>query len=434
MTLRKKRQAEARRSIVITAFAVLLAFAVGAQESVKTVAGSVQTPGATDGSGAAALFSDPTGLCVAADGTVYLADNQNNTIRRIGTNGIVSTFAGQSGIAGTSDGNSTRAQFDSPSGIAVARDGSFFVSDTGNHTIRHISVLGAVTTVAGGAGVADYADGPGATARFNSPLGIAVAPDGRLFVADSGNHLIRVIDGGGSVSTLAGLAETWGNSDGIGTAAQFNNPVGVALDSHGNLFVADANNFIIRMIATNGIVSTFAGRAGVDGTADGLGAAARFGKPAELAIDQRDNLYVADSLYHTIRKITPAGLVATVAGSVGQPGAADGDNGAASFFNPYGIAVSADGLIWIADTYNETVRQLLAPFTTAVSPDRSQVVIAWESVVGQTYQVQFCDGADHPSWQNLNGKVSATNLTTTVTDSSSSPAGHRFYRVLREGN
>lgn len=402
-----------------------------AQDSVRTLAGLPETPGSTDGTNTTARFNDPAGLAIAADGTIFVADNQNHAIRRIGTNGVVTTLAGLPGTPGSADGSGSNARFDSPTGLALGPDGVLYVSDTGNHTLRRITLTGVVTTLAGAAGNADFADGPATTARFNQPLGLAIAPDGTVFVADSGNHLIRAIATNGTVSVLAGNPETFGSADGTGTNAFFNSPVGLALVPDGSLFVSDANNFTIRRVTSAGVVTTIAGAAGHDGSTDGPTASARFGKPAELAFAPNGALYIADAAHHTIRRLTPDGRVSTIAGLVGADGAVDGANGLARFFNPYGLAIAARGHLVVADTYNQTVRELLAPFSIGVAPSGNARVISWEAVVGRSYQVQFKDGLSAALWQNLGGAFTATALTATQLDASFAPGTPRFYRIVR---
>ncbi len=418
------------RSLALALLASLLPFSLLAQDSVRTLAGLPETPGSLDGTSTTARFNDPAGLAIAADGTIFVADNQNHAIRRIGTNGVVTTLAGLPGTPGSADGSGSNARFDSPTGVALGADGALYVSDTGNHTIRRVTTNGGVTTLAGAAGSADYVDGSASDARFNQPLGLAVAPDGTVFVADCGNHLVRVVATNGTVSVLAGNPETFGSADGTGTNAFFNSPVGLALAPDGSLFVSDANNFTLRRVTTAGVVTTIAGAAGQDGSTDGPAATARFGKPAELALAPNGTLYIADAAHHTIRRLTPDGRVSTIAGLVGADGAADGANGLARFFNPYGLAIAARGHLVVADTYNQTVRELLAPFTIGVTSSGSGRVISWEAVIGRSYQVQFKDGLT-AAWQNLGGPLTATTLAAAQADSSAGPAAPRFYRILR---
>jgi len=413
------------------AVAFLLTLPLPAQDSVRTLAGLPETLGSADGTNTTARFNDPAGIAITADGTVLVADNQNHAIRRIGTNGVVTTLAGLPGTPGSADGSGSSARFDSPTGIALGPHGALYVCDTGNHTIRRVTTNGVVTTLAGAAGNADYADGSAANARFNQPLGLAVAPDGTVFVADSGSHLIRVLATNGTVSVLAGNPETFGSADGTGTNAFFNSPVGLALAPDGSLFVSDANNFTLRKVTPAGVVTTIAGAAGQDGSADGPALSARFGKPAELALAPNGTLYVADAAHHTIRRLTPDGRVSTIAGLVGADGAADGANGLARFFNPYGLAIAARGHLVVADTYNQTVRELLAPFTVGVAPSGNARVISWEAIIGRSYQVQFKDGLSATAWQNLGNPATATALAASQLDFSACPASSRFYRILR---
>lgn len=413
---------------LLTALLLLLTLPLPAQDSVRTLAGLPETPGSLDGTNTTARFNDPAGIAIAPDGTIFVADNQNHALRRIGTNGVVTTLAGLPGTPGSTDGTGSTARFDSPTGLALGSDGALYVSDTGNHTIRRVTTNGVVTTLAGSAGVSDYVDGSAFDARFNQPLGLAVAPDGTIFITDSGNHLIRVIATNGTVSVIAGNPETFGSADGTGTNAFFNSPVGLALAPDGSLFVSDANNFTLRRVTAAGVVTTIAGAAGQDGSTDGPAATARFGKPAELALAPNGTLYIADAAHHTIRRLTPDGHVSTIAGLVGADGAMDGANGLARFFNPYGLAIAARGHLVVADTYNQTVRELLAPFTVGVAPSGDARVISWEAVVGLTYQVQFKDTLT-TAWQNLGPTVIASALNASQLDVS--PTNPRFYRILR---
>ena len=329
------------------------------------------------------------------------------------------------------DGSGTQAEFDTPSGIAMDLAGNLFVSDTGNHTIRMITAAGVVTTIAGMAGQSGFTNGTGANARFNSPLGVVVATNGTIYVADCGNHSIRRISPRGAVTTLAGSPETWGSDDGAGSSARFNGPVGLALDNQGNLFVSDSNNHAIRKITPDGMVATWAGIPEVDGYMDGDRLTARFSKPAELAFDKQGNLFVADSFNHVIRKISSDGKVATVTGVAGFHGSADGANGQARLFNPYGLAIRPDGSLVVADAYNELIRVVLVPFKVGIHffGHHPGATISWNSVVGKVYQVQYRSAFGFGSWVDLDGPVTATNLSTSLTDNFGDPAGQRFYRA-----
>jgi hypothetical protein len=297
---------------------------------------------------------------VAVDraGNVLVADFHNNAIRKITSSGVVTTLAGTADSSGSTDGTGAAARFDTPYGVAVDGAGNVFVADYDNNTIRKITLSGVVTTLAGSAAdSAGSADGTGAAGRFCGPNGVAVDGAGNVLVADYWNDTIRKVTPSGVVTTLAGSAGLSGSADGTGAAARFFLPVGVAVDGTGNVFVADGNN-TIRKITPTGVVATLAGSAGLSGSADGTGAAARFCRPSGLAVDGVGNVFVADNENNTIRKVTPSGVVTTLAGSAGLSGSADGTGAAASFSWPQGVAVDGAGNVFVADSQNNAIRKI----------------------------------------------------------------------------
>ncbi|MNK93340.1 Serine/threonine-protein kinase PknD [compost metagenome] len=235
------------------------------------------------------------------DGNVYVADTKNNSIRKITSAGIVSTLAG-SGTAGYADGPGLAALFDYPTGLALDGNRNLYVTDTFNHRIRKITPAGVVTTLAG-SGVAGRADGPGSAASFHGHLGLAFDGSGNLYVVDRDNHSIRKITSAGVVSTLAG-SETPGSTNGTGSAASFHFPFDITADGDGNAYIADPRNNMIRKMTPAGVVTTLAGNA-ASGRADGIGAAASFAEPAGITIDGNGILYVADHRNNLIRKLVP---------------------------------------------------------------------------------------------------------------------------------
>ncbi len=243
--------------------------------------------------------------------------------------------------------------------------GNVYVADTVNHTIRKITAAGAVSTVAGSAGSNGIADGLGSAARFNEPQGVAVESAGTVYVADTWNHTIRKITAGGEVSTLAGAPGSSGCVDGRpgneGTnSARFYGPAGVAVDSAGSVYVADCFNHTIRKVTPGGVVSTLAGLPGVWGSADGTNTQARFFCPAGIAVDALTNVYVLDSGNHTVRKLSRVGtnwVVSTVGGIAGVGGSSDGVGGNAQFNDPVGLALDSTGFLYVADTANNTIRE-----------------------------------------------------------------------------
>jgi sugar lactone lactonase YvrE len=337
-----------------------------------TPAGEVSTlaGGGTDDTGIDARFYLPSGIAVDAAGNLYVTDGRYNCIRKITPTGEVSTFVGCK--RGLGDGITRPAKF---GGIAIDAAGNLYVADSNNNRIRKITPGGEASTLAGG--TYGFADGIGGSAKFNRPKGIAIDAAANLYVADSGNYRIRKITPAGEVSTLAG--DERGFADGIGINAKFAHPSGIAIDAAGHLYVADsahialassnsANNDRIRKITPAGEVSTLAG--GKVGFADGVGSDARFNEPVGIAIDAAGNLYVADTRNDSIRKITPAGEVSTLAGGwtgfaggwsgfAGEwSGFADGVGRDARFRSPHGIAIDAAGNLYVADAWNHRIRKI----------------------------------------------------------------------------
>lgn len=326
--------------------------------AVTTLSGQGGFAGYADGPGTSALFSVPSGVAVKPDGTViYALDSGNNLVRTITPAGATSTLAGAT--SGSLDGTGPLAKFDGPTGVGVSAAGVVVVGDTGNHIIRKVTGTGVATTFAGASDLSGSTDGFIVNARFNRPRGIAVATDGTIYVADSQNHTIRKITTGGTVTTLAGLAGTAGSLNGTGSAALFNRPSDIAISPGGTLYVADSFNHTIRVVTAAGVVTTLAGMAGSSGTVDGTGSTARFTFPVGVAVNG-NAVFVADTLNHTIRKVTFAGVVTTVAGTPGVQGASDGTGVAARFSQPQGIAAAADDTLFIADTNNNTIRRVSA--------------------------------------------------------------------------
>lgn len=328
----------------------------GWQATVAVIAGD-GIAGTVDGIAASARFSEPFGIVAAADGTIFVADSGGaNRIRRISPDGRVTTLAGS--VAGFTDGGGEAARFSTPSGLALAADGTLYVADTGNHAIRRIAPDGQVSTVAGD-GTPGDADGPAPQARFNGPIGIALAPDGRLLVADTYNDRIRAIDAAGIVSTLAGSGQP-GAADGVGVGASFDTPGGIAIGASGTVYVADTGNGLVRTIDPEGRVSTPAWARG-----DG------FFRPLGLAVGTDREVYVADESGRIVA-ITANGAVRTLAGS--GVGFRDGVGREAQFRSPSGVALLRPGHLVVADTTNALVRSVTATSQLTLRPPTSPVV------------------------------------------------------------
>jgi sugar lactone lactonase YvrE len=313
--------------------------------------------GSANGTGSAARFYRPNGVAPDSSGNLYVADTLNNRIRKIVVSTAVVTLFAGSTTSGSNDG--VVAAFNGPRGVACDTSGNVYVADTNNHTIRKIVVsTGVTTTLAGLAGSPDSTDGTGSAARFNFPNGVACDTSGNIYVA--GNQTVRkIVASTGVVTTLAGLAGTFGSVDGTGSAARLN-PAGVACDTSGNVYVTDAfNNNIRKIVASTGVVTTIAGLAGSTGSTDGTGSAARFNLPVGITCDTAGNIFVADSDNYTIRKIVAStGVVTTIAGLAGSFGSANGSGSVARFNGPTGVACDTVGTIYVADSDNHTIRKI----------------------------------------------------------------------------
>jgi hypothetical protein len=324
---------------------------------VTTLAWSSGAPGGTDGTGTAARFNQPHGI--TTDGTnLYVADGSSNTIRKIViSSGAVTTLAGTAGVQGSTDGSGAAARFYLPNGVTT--DGtSLYVAECSNHTVRKIVISsGEVTTLAGTAGVDGSADGTGAAARFKGPRHITT--DGvNLYVADSANHTIRkIVIASGVVTTLAGSAGASGSQDGTGTTARFKEPYGITTDGT-NLYISEFSNHTVRKIViASGEVTTLAGVAGESGSRDGTGLEARLRYQKGITTDGT-NLYVAGSENHVIRRIViSTGDVTTLAGTAGSSGGQDGIGAEASFRYP-GDITSNGTRLYVADSSSNTIRRI----------------------------------------------------------------------------
>jgi sugar lactone lactonase YvrE len=322
---------------------------------VTTIAGLAGVAGSDDGTGSAAKFHNPVGIAIDSAGNIFVADSYNHTIRKIDATTLeVTTFAGTAGAYGSANGIGLTARFNNPFGIAIDSSDNLFVTDQSNYTIRKIRPDRFVSTFAGSTGVVGLTDGTGSSARFGSLFGIAIDNSDNLYVGDNGSYTIRKVTSLGVVTTFAGTTGISGSADGTGTAASFSfYQYGLTVDSSGNILVTDYVNHTIRKITQAGVVTTIAGTAGVDGSDDGTGSAARFFYPQGIAIDSSDNLFVVDTNNYIIRKITPAGVVTTFAGTLGTQGIVDDTGLAAAFYQPQDLTVDQDGNIFVTDFNND---------------------------------------------------------------------------------
>jgi sugar lactone lactonase YvrE len=361
-----------RAILIVVAFAMPHGSAAAATSYagdavVSTVAGSPGQSGTADGTGSAARFNRPSGLWIDRSGVLYIADAANHTIRTMSPGGVVRTLAGTPGVFGYADGPSGQALFTFPHGVAVDGGGNAYVPDGFNHAIRKISAAGVVSTLAGGVGIPGFVDGPGPQARFHQPEGVATDSAGNVYVADAGNSAIRMISPGGIVSTLA---------------TDIGSPLSIAIDNSGNRYVAAGGDCTVRKITPAGVVSLLAGSWGQCGSDDGQGSAARFNTPFGVAVDAAGNVYVTDFFNDTIRQIAPNSMVNTIAGAVQTPGAADGPGRDARFNHPWGIATDAAGNLFVSEDINNTVRKIATAVPTMVPTLSEWSRIALASLLG----------------------------------------------------
>jgi sugar lactone lactonase YvrE len=396
---------------------------VNAALVISTVAGQTGTLGVANGSGTNATFAYPWGIVCDAAGNIYVAQYYNGVIRKITPNGIVSDLA---------------TGFFGPEGIAIDAATNLYVADSGHNVIKRVGPTGAVTTLAGASNVAGWADGTNTSALFSAPWGIAVDNFTNIYVSDNDSNVIRKISriassANWAVTTIAGSPGQPGSDDGTNSQARFDNPTGLACDPAGNVYVADSDNLTVRKLTpdatgTNWIVTTIAGQAGFYGHRDGVGTNATFGGPYALASDPSGNIYVTDGGYGLIRIISTNGTVTTLAGSYGS---ADGFYTNAGFQFPYGLALDPFGNIYIADTFNYTIRvahvaQVIVP-SLGITGAGQNCVLNWP-VPTSLYRLIASANLAPANWTavtNVPRTLANRNIVTNTAGS-----GTMFYRLV----
>ncbi|MEV6424770.1 RICIN domain-containing protein [Streptomyces sp. NPDC051662] len=351
---------------------------------ISTVAGTGVAGFAGDnGPAVSAQLNRPYEIAVDSTGTLYFSDRDNHRVRKITTDGKISTIAG-TGVAGHGgdNGPAASAQLNKPRGIAMDGSGAVYIADSANHRVRKVTADGKISTIAG-TGIRGFGGdgGPATAARLDWPFAMTVDSTGVLYVSDSSNHRVRKIAADGKISTVAGTGTAgFGGDGGAATAAQLNKPMGLTLDSTGVLYIADTYNHRVRKVAADGKISTVAGTgtAGSDGDG-GPAASAQLNKPMGLVLDSTGALYIADTANHRVRKVAADGKISTVAGT-GAAGS-DGDGGpaaSAQLNNLIGLAVDCVDTLYIGDLFNNRVRKI--PSAKMAGLPESGAVVSWANV------------------------------------------------------
>lgn len=359
--------------------ALLLVFVLGhaasselEEQVIITLAGPAECgPDSVDGNSRDCRFSFPDGIAFDSNGAMYVADRANCTIRKISARGEVSTLAGLAGAPGSSDGCGDRARFRAPRGVATDEQGYVIIADTGNHTIRKIAPDGTAVTLSGLAGEAGDKDGPVGEARFREPAGVAIDSQGFVYVADRGNATVRRITLAGLVDTLAGIPGKVGCKDGVAGESLFRDPTGITVTPSGTIYVADTGNHVVRKISPEGLVSTLAGRVGAPGQVDGPGNRARFFMPTDLVAGHDGTVYVVDSLNGAVRRIGADRTVSTMTKATSLSASARTTSRQLTLLQPQRIALGLGGTLWVSDTSNHRVCRLYPDGQLAVSAGQS---------------------------------------------------------------
>jgi len=414
------------KTYLILSLPLLAASTLLGADAIAPVSGASGQAGHQDGTGGGARFNDPMGLARDTQGNLYICDARNHVIRKIAPGGIVTTLAGRPGEAGAVNGVGSAARFHFPADIAVAPNGVLYVADSGNHCIRVIASNGSVTTLAGDLGSADdinldygqtytsvptQFDGKGAAARFNGPSGIAYAPGGFLYVSDTGNQIIRRVNLDGKVTTLAGKAGEWGSADGSGPDARFSSPMGMCIGADGSLYIADSMNHTIRRMTPQAVVSTYAGNPLEAGCASGPRLQARFSEPTDIVPHPEGGFIICESLGNALFRLAADGNVSLFAGHADStPSPAPN-----ALSHPNSAVCDDFGNVYVSDTFNQQVRLIIGKFRSSIErgDGTNQLTITWDSIPGRTYQLQILG---NQGWQNAPpASVLATAATTSVT-------------------
>jgi uncharacterized protein (TIGR03437 family) len=401
--------------ICVAAWAILLpALGCAQTYTISLFAGTAPVPPALPtegfaGDGGQALsaqLAGPTGIWVDSSHNIYIVDKDNDRIRKVASNGVISTVAGSStaDVYAGDGGKATSASLNRPNGIAFDTAGNIYIADTGHHVVRKVNTSGIISTVAGNNSSAYSGDGgPAIDASLSEPSGLAFDGAGNLYIADTNNNCIRIVTPDQNIHTFAGLCSyaLFQGDGGPATSAKLNKPYSVAVDPYGSVYISDTENERLRKVTPDGIINTIAGT-GTAGFSDGPALQAEFASPSGIALDASGSIYVADKSNFRIRKVLPSGIVVTVAGS-GTPGYSGNAaaTGAEMYF-PQGVFADSSGDVYIADTQNDVVREL----TTSSA---SSLPAVSKGGVTSAYQFGALASPAPGSWIEIYGSSLATD-------------------------
>jgi uncharacterized protein (TIGR03437 family) len=382
-----------------------------AGNNITTIAGNGGLSYSGDnGPATQAQLNSPWGVAADAAGNFYVADTYNHVVRKVAKNGIITPFAGTGKAGNGGDGGAaTGAQLNLPQGLAVDAAGNVYIADSGNNKVRRVSTDGNIKTVAGSGTSGSGGDGGSATAaQLNGPLGVAVDAAGNLYIADFGSNKVRQVSSSGTITTLAGVGTQGYTGDGnAATSAQLNLPQGVAVDNSGSVYIADTGNSVVRKVS-GGVIKTVAG-SGIPGHAGDLGPAtsALLSNPTGVAVDAIGNIYIGDGGTN-VRKVFPSGTIVSIAGNATHGYSGDGGVAtSAQMNNPSQVALDANGNLYVADTGNNAIRLLqftssgikinavtngASNQTGAIAP--GEVVVLYGAALGPAQLVQFQPNSD----------------------------------------